>query len=383
MKTDRPTVLFAAGGTGGHIYPAIAVADAMRELEPSLEAIFVGTEYGLETQIVPKHGYTLETIDVRFLKGTSPLVKMKHLFLLPRSGWQSWRLLRKYRPSLVVGAGGYASGPVVGIAACTGRNTAILEQNAIPGLTNRLVGRFVDRVFVSFEPERYPFNPKKIRALGNPVRSMVATTADVDRQPGRVNVLIFGGSQGAKSLNEQMPRILASLGEAAGGLSVRHQSGKGRDEAVRKAYEGFAGQSRVGEFIDDMPGAYQWADIIVCRAGATTVAELKAAGKAAILVPFPFAAHNHQEENAKALVDVGAALMVRDSEMEGDRMGALLTMCIEHPETLTKMAKKAAAIAQPRAAQQVAESCLEMMGLREAAPPFRVEQQANATGGTP
>lgn len=364
---STPTVLFAAGGTGGHIYPALAVADALCELVPGTRVAFVGTAHGLESHIVPRHGrYPLELIDVRFLKGVGALKTVKHLALLPRAGWQSWRLLRRYQPDLVVGAGGYASGPVVGMAALTGRCSAIMEQNAIPGLTNRVLSRFVRRIFVSFEAERYgaAFKPDKVRALGNPVRSMQVDAPDVARSPGRRHVLIFGGSQGARSLNEEMPRILASLGADGADLVVRHQSGRGRDAPVREAYasQGFAGQATVSEFIDDMPGAYAWADLVVCRAGATTCAELKAAGKPAVLVPFPHAAHNHQEKNALAMVEAGAAQMVRDDEMKGAHMAEVLRRCMAEPEATQRMAARATELAQPRAAHDVARECLALMG---------------------
>lgn len=367
-----PTVLFAAGGTGGHIYPALAVADAMTELVPGLQVVFVGTSHGLESHIVPRHGrYPLELIDVRFLKGVGPLKTLKHLALLPRSGWQSWRLLRRVRPGLVIGAGGYASGPVVGIAALTGRPTAILEQNAIPGLTNKLLGRFVDRVFVSFEAQRFvgAFAEHKVRALGNPVRSMQVEGADVARTPGATHVLVFGGSQGARSLNEEMPRILGELAarlgpEAASRLVVRHQSGRGRDAPVRAAYaeRGLGERAVVSEFIDDMPGAYAWADLVVCRAGATSCAELKAAGKAAVLVPFPHAAHNHQEENARAMLEAGAAQMVLDEAMSGSAMVDVLERCLREPDAVRAMEARARELAQPLAAHDVARECLALMG---------------------
>ncbi|MDX9719705.1 MAG: undecaprenyldiphospho-muramoylpentapeptide beta-N-acetylglucosaminyltransferase [Myxococcota bacterium] len=350
-------IMLAAGGTGGHIFPAIAVADALVVQAPELRCVFVGTEYGLEKRLVSQAGYPLEFIDVRYLKGTSLATKFKHGALLPRAAWQCYKLLRKHKPGLVLGAGGYASGPLVAMASMMDIPTAIMEQNAIPGLTNRLLAGFVDKVFVSFEAERYAFAAHKVRALGNPVRNMSATA---DAADGRFHLLVFGGSQGARSLNQQLPRILGSLGEAAQTLSVRHQAGRGQADAVREAYANFTGEVEVSEFIDDMPSAYANSQLIVCRAGATSVAEIKAAGRAAVLVPFPRAAHNHQEKNAQAMVDAGAAWMIRDRELEGDRLRELLLECIAHPERLQQRAQAAAALAQPNAARDVAAECLTM-----------------------
>ncbi len=360
-------VLFAAGGTGGHIFPALAVAQAMQSLAPAVQVSFVGTRHGLESRLVPRYGFAVDYVDVRFLKGTRLLKKLKHMALLPRSAWQCWRLLRRLRPQVVIGAGGYVSGPLVAMASLMGIPTAIMEQNAIAGLTNRLLGPLVRRVFVSFPGVSYPFKAKKIRALGNPVREMGDAVADRERRAEALHVLVFGGSQGAVPLNRQVPRALRALGEQGTKLVVRHQAGQGRQAETEEAYAGFAGQVEVSAFIDEMPGAYRWADLVICRAGATSLAELKAAGKAAILVPFPRAAHDHQTRNAEAMVAADAAWMLTDDDLAGDALVTLLQRLLGDPEEVRLRAAKALALAQPEAARDVARESLGMAGWKDPA----------------
>jgi UDP-N-acetylglucosamine--N-acetylmuramyl-(pentapeptide) pyrophosphoryl-undecaprenol N-acetylglucosamine transferase len=365
-RPDRPYhVLMAAGGTGGHIFPALSVADALKALDPSAAPVFVGAAQGLESKLVPAHGYPLELIRVQPLANArNPLVAAWRALGLSRSAAQSVRLLRRLKPALVIGAGGYASGPVTALAALACTPTAILEQNALPGLTNRLLARLVDQVFVSFASDRYPYPPHKVRALGNPIRPIAGATPDRPRADGKTHLLIFGGSQGAATLNAALPPALAALPPAlAATLSVRHQTGRGREAEVQAAYQGFPGEVEVSPFIDAMPRAYAWSDIIICRAGATTVAELQAAAKPSVLVPFPFAAHNHQEENARAMVDAGASLMVLDAEARAQpqSLTAVLSHLLRFPSVQARMAAAAAALARPNAAHDVASACLALI----------------------
>jgi UDP-N-acetylglucosamine--N-acetylmuramyl-(pentapeptide) pyrophosphoryl-undecaprenol N-acetylglucosamine transferase len=361
----RYNVLMAAGGTGGHIFPALAVADALRALDPDAVPVFVGAAQGLESKLVPAHGYPLELIHVRPLTNArNPLVAAWRALGLSRSAAQSLRLLRRLKPALVIGAGGYASGPVTALAALSHIPTAIMEQNAIPGLTNRLLSKVVKRVFVSFESDRFPYPPHKVRALGNPIRVIQGAQPDRPRAEDKVNILIFGGSQGAATLNAVAPAALKALPpELASQLVVRHQTGRGREEEVREGYGGFLGDVEVTPFIEQMPSAYAWADVILCRAGATTVAELQAAAKPSVLVPFPYAAHNHQVENARAMVNAGASLMLLDDEVRANP--AALTSTISHllrfPSVRARMAQSALALARPDAARDVAASCLELI----------------------
>lgn len=360
MSNDPYNILMAAGGTGGHIFPALAVADALRELDPRAQISFVGTSYGLEGRLVPAHGYPIDMIHVRYLKGVKLWKLPQRVLGLSRSAWESWRLLRRLKPAMVIGAGGYVSGPVTGIASLCRIPTAIMEQNAIPGLTNRLLMPFVKRVFTSFEDSPYAYPQEKLRYYGNPIRSMEVETPDAPREDGKLHVLVFGGSQGAQSLNEHVPRVLAEL-SGAKDIFVRHQCGRNREEDTRARYEGFGGRADVVEFIEGMPGAYRWADLVICRSGATTVAELKAAGKPSLLVPFPRAAHNHQEKNAQALVDVGAARIVLDADLAGTTLREQIEGLLSDPTALQEMRDAALAHAQPDAARDVAMECLRMI----------------------
>lgn len=366
---ERYHVLMAAGGTGGHIFPALAVADAIRAQDPNADPVFVGAAQGLESKLVPAHGYPLELIDVQPLTNAkNPFIAAWRVLGLSRSAAQSVNLLKKLRPKLVIGAGGYASGPVTAMASLFGIPSAIMEQNAIPGLTNRLLSKLVKRVFVSFASDRYPYPKQKVRAFGNPIRPMQGVPADQVKQEGKTHVLIFGGSQGAKSLNVGVPAALAALGDASASLVVRHQTGRGREPEVQDIYKmlGFRGQVEVVPFIENMPAAYAWADLVICRAGATTVAELQAAAKPSILIPFPFAAHNHQAHNAQAMVDGGAALMISDAEVAASGpAGGSLTDAISHllrfPSVRVTMSESALALAHPNAAHDVAAECLGLI----------------------
>lgn len=353
-------VIFAAGGTGGHVFPAIAVADAMRELDPDVEIMFVGSTHGMEKQWVEKAGYRFEIIDVRFIKGTSAAEKLKALFMLPKCARQCKKLLKAEKPDLVIGSGGYVSGPMVGMASMSHIPTAIMEQNAIPGLTNRILSRFVRKIFVSFDVP-YPFSKEKIIVYGNPVRQ-VAKKGDTvrERREGKLNILVFGGSQGAAALNAGVPKALKALDPAlADRLSVWHQAGRGKVEDTVAAYDDCPCEHEISEFIDDMGSAYAWADLLICRAGATSLAEIKVAGKASILVPFPYAAHNHQEKNADAMVSCGASWKILNSELESDKLSKLLAECIENPDMIREKSEAALREAQPNAARDVAQYCLD------------------------
>jgi UDP-N-acetylglucosamine--N-acetylmuramyl-(pentapeptide) pyrophosphoryl-undecaprenol N-acetylglucosamine transferase len=355
-------VLIAGGGTGGHLFPGIALAEEVVTRHHGNEVVFVGTERGLEARVVPKEGYPLELVKVQGLKGKSFLAFLKALFALPLAFIESFRILARQKPDVVVGVGGYASGPVVLAAWLMGIPTAIQEQNALPGLTNKVLGKVVRVVFISFEEARRFFPEKKVQMVGNPIRRKLMDNylrSHVAHE--KFSLLVFGGSLGARGINQRMIEALDHLGDLKDGLHFVHQTGKNDLETVRKGYADKGFQADVVEFIDDMSGAYAKADLVVCRAGATTLAELTVCKKASILIPFPHATDDHQAVNARALVDAGAALMFREAELTGQKLAEVIRQLKSNPAQLKSMEKKAALLGRPEAAKELADVCVDLM----------------------
>ncbi|MGZ3459891.1 MAG: undecaprenyldiphospho-muramoylpentapeptide beta-N-acetylglucosaminyltransferase [Archangium sp.] len=357
-------VLIAGGGTGGHLYPGIALAEEVVTRHHANQVVFVGTERGLEARVVPREGYPLETIRAQGLKGKGLVGFIKGLLALPVAFLESFRILRRHKPDVVVGVGGYASGPVVLAAALMGIPTAVQEQNALPGLTNKVLGRFVRVVFTAFEEAGTFFPSRKVQLVGNPIRRTLMENFLRSRVAHeKFSLLVFGGSLGARGINQRMIDALDHLQDVKDQLHIVHQTGKNDLEAVRKGYadKGFAAQAQVVEFIDDMSNAYAKAELVVCRAGATTLAELMVAKKASILIPFPHATDNHQEVNAQALVKTGAALMFRESELTGEKLAAEIRRLKDEPETRRLMEKKAGLLGRPEAAKELADVLVDLM----------------------
>src|SRR5687767_5828296 len=314
-------VLIAAGGTGGHIYPGIAVAKELMRRDAGSVVRFVGTARGLETRLVPQAGFELSLIGSAGRKNGGAAGKPRGLALLPRSFLAARRLIREFRPEVVAGAGGYVSGPVLLTAALMRVPTLVMESNALPGFTNRRLALFVDAAAVSFEESLPHFRGKGV-VIGNPVRREFFEIKRKERDPARFSLLVFGGSQGARAINEALVAALPHLERHRGVLSVVHQTGEADFETVRAGYEaaGWAGRADVRKYIDDMVARFAESDLVVCRAGATTTAELIAAGKASLMVPFPFAADDHQRKNAEALERAGASRMVLQQDATGERL---------------------------------------------------------------
>jgi UDP-N-acetylglucosamine--N-acetylmuramyl-(pentapeptide) pyrophosphoryl-undecaprenol N-acetylglucosamine transferase len=360
-------VLVAGGGTGGHLFPGIALAEEVVTRHPKNDAVFVGTNRGLEARVVPQHGFAFESIPSRGLKGMSPAKLLLGLATLPVSLAKSVALVHKYRPDVVVGVGGYASGPVVVAAWLMRVPTAVQEQNAVPGLTNRLLSRLVDAVFVSFDEAREGFSkPKSVHLLGNPIRKTLMENFLRPRptQKRGFHLLVFGGSLGARGLNAKVIEALAHLGPLKDRLTVLHQTGKADVETVRHGYSQAGVQAEVVEFIEDMSDAYAKADVVLCRAGATTIAELTVCKKASILVPFPHATDDHQAVNAKALVEAGAAMMFRESELNGEKLAQALIGLADNPAAREKMEKAAGNLGHPEAAREITEMLVAMAKAR-------------------
>jgi UDP-N-acetylglucosamine--N-acetylmuramyl-(pentapeptide) pyrophosphoryl-undecaprenol N-acetylglucosamine transferase len=352
--------LIAGGGTGGHLFPGVAIAEELRARDPDAPVRFVGTSRGIEARVLPALGWDLALIEVSGLKTVGILGAIKGVFRLPRALWQARRVLKEWKPDAVIGVGGYASGPVVLAARLRGIPTAICEQNSIPGLTNKILGRLARAVFLSFDESRRFFTAKKSRQVvmsGNPVRRALlqrllapeVTAPD----PTTTHVLVCGGSQGAVAVNELASAALAQLAATAK-LAIVHQTGEKDLAATQQRYADAGVAATCSAFIVDMASAYQRADIIIGRAGATTVAELAIAGKPAIFIPYPFAADNHQEINAREMAEAGAALMFRQSELTADKLAGAIAPLLA-PEQRRAMGAAMKALARPQAAATVVD----------------------------
>ena len=347
-------VLIAAGGTGGHIYPGIAVAKEILRRDEASEVLFVGTARGLETRIVPENGFQLSLINSAGLKNVGFAGKVKGLSVLPKSFVEARKIIRQFRPHVVVGAGGYVSGPVLLMAAIMGCPTLVMDSNALPGFTNRQLARFVDKAALTFEEAVRFFGEKGI-VTGNPVRR------EFFEIPRKVrsdifHLLIFGGSQGARAINEAMADALPHLAEHRSRLTITHQTGEADVEKIRAAYaESEFADADVRPFISDMFVEFGKSDLVIGRAGATTCAELGAAGKAALMVPLPTAADDHQRKNAEALERAGAARMILQAELTGERLAAEIGELIRSPEKISEMEAAAKSLGRPDAAERTVD----------------------------
>ena len=351
--------MIAAGGTGGHIYPGIAVANEIMRRDPSSEVIFVGTSRGLETKIVPDNGFQLALIHSVGLKNVGVKGKIKGLMTLPRSFVEARRLLREFRPTVVVGAGGYVSGPVLMMAVIMGVPTLVMDSNALPGFTNRKLARFVDRAALTFQ-EALPYFGKKGTVTGNPVRKEFFQVGAKEHD-GPPSLLIFGGSQGARAINNAMIGALVHLNGAKGTMKIVHQTGEADFEKVRTAYiENGWENADIRPYISDMVHEFENADILICRAGATTCAEIAAAGKAAIMVPLPTAADDHQRKNAEAMQNAGAARMLIQDQLTPESLADEITQLAAAPETISAMENAARKLARKDAAEATVDIIEEL-----------------------
>jgi len=357
------SVLIAGGGTGGHLYPGIAVARELMAQVRDAKVAFVGTAAGIEARVVPREGFALEVIRSAGLKGKSLPSLARGLALLPVSAADAWRVITRRRPSVVVGVGGYSSGPVVLLAALRGIPTLLMEQNTIPGLTNRLLAPVVDAAAVTFQ-ETVRFFGSKAFVSGNPVRPEFLRGEEAHGDellpPGAARVLVFGGSQGAHAINMAMVEAAPRLAAARPRLALTHQTGERDLEMVREQYRRVGLEARVEPFLFAMEREMNAADLVVCRAGATTVAELTAIGRPSILVPLPTATDDHQRKNALALVRDGAARMIEQRELSGDRLAAEMLALANDGEQRRRMAAAARRLARPDAARVIVDRVLAL-----------------------
>ena len=355
--------MIAGGGTGGHLFPGIAVAEALRRRDPAAVVLFVGSARGIEARVLPDTGFALATLPIAPLRGRGSRDQLTALAGLARSVHRARALVGQFAPDAIVGLGGYASAPAVVAGRMAGTPIVLLEQNARPGLTTRLLARLADRVCVSFPESGAQFAPGKAVVTGNPVRWSAAAPAGAEVRAG-FTLLVFGGSAGARTLNEAGPELAAALADVPG-LRLIHQTGAAAEAAVRAAYAAAGLDADVRAFITDMAAAYAAADLVICRAGATTIAELAALGKPAILVPYRYAADDHQRANAESLVRAGAARMLLDTDATGERLAAEVR-ALQAPAARAEMAARMRALARPDAAERVLETVDELIRRRRA-----------------
>ena len=358
---QRP-VLIMAGGTGGHVFPALAVAAELTAR--GVAVAWLGTRRGLESRVVPAAGYPLETMRVSGLRGKGVLRLLLAPFMLVLALWQALVIQLRLRPRAVLGMGGFAAGPGGVIAWLLRRPLLIHEQNSVAGLTNRWLVPLARTVMVAF-PGSLPASCRPLHT-GNPVRREITQLPTPDERfanrSGALRVLVIGGSLGARALNETVPAAVQQLA-AADALQVHHQTGKDDVDTVQAAYAAQGVDARVEAFVEDMAAAYAWADLVVCRSGALTVAELAVVGVASVLVPYPYATDDHQTGNARFLADAGAAVLMPQSTLSADKLAGLLADFLQQRDMLTEMAGRARELALPDAARRVAEQCLQAAGI--------------------
>lgn len=360
-------IVVSGGGTGGHLFPALAIAKELEVSITDLQVTFVGTVKGIESKIIPKEGYELRYVRSEGLVGKGFLGTVKSLLKIPLSLKDSYKILRDIRPDLVIGVGGYSSGPVLLVAKLSGIPTMIHEQNTVPGLANRMLGKFVDTIAVSYQESIKSFPPERTWLTGNPVRKEILSG---DREKGydrfsldkdRFTVFIFGGSSGAATINRAAGEALEFLEPYKDKIQFLHQTGNRDFDSVKNKYhtEGFKGT--VIPFAYEMADAYAVADLVVARAGATTLAELTACGKASILVPYPYAAGNHQEVNARKLLDIGAARMILDSELDGELLSGMIINLMNEPDEVREIERTSRSLGSPDAAAKVVELMIVLL----------------------
>lgn len=357
-------ILIAAGGTGGHLYPGIAVARRFQARCPGTVIAFLGHQGGLEERLLSREGFPLYTVMVRALKGQHRLAQVQALGVLGLGTLQAMRLLRRLRPHLVMGAGGYVMGPAVLAAAVLRLPRVIMEQNLVPGLTVRALARYAQRVFTAFPDSQQYLPGRQVECTGTPIRQEIcdleSTAVDAPHTP--LHLLIFGGSQGAHRINRAVLEALPRLDAQRQHLRIVHQTGEADLAQVQQAYAQTGLRAEVHPFLHDMAQRYRWADLVLCRAGASTLAELMACGKPAILVPYPYAADDHQRHNALALQQHGAAQVIPDAELTGVRLYETIVPLLHDPTPLRLQAAQSRGLGRPQAADTIVTACLQLLG---------------------
>src|ERR1700740_2266088 len=356
--------ILARGGTGGHVIPALAIANELKK-NYGAEVLFIGTARGIENRLVPAAGYPLQLVRVGALKNVSLMTRAKTAFDLPRALWDAGRILSEFAPDVVIGVGGYASGPAMLAAGLKHIPTLAVEPNVVPGFANRVVSRFVSGAAVHFEETAKYFRHAEV--TGVPVRQAFFEIPVLSnkKRGGPPTLLVFGGSQGAHAINDAMIRCLPVLQREAPGIRIIHQTGERDYNDALAAYRSLGESAEVFKFIEDMPAAFARADLVVCRSGASTVAEIAAAGKPAVFVPFPRAADDHQRVNAEALARHGAAVVVEESKLEGVWLAETIAALLQDPQRLEQKRSAARELAHPNAARDIAMMAATVAGIEE------------------
>ena len=358
-KPSHVGIIIAGGGTGGHLFPGIAVAQAAKRLDPGVRVLFVGTDKPFERDATQRAGFEHKSIAVEGLKRRSLWNKLIALVKLVGAIFTSFGIIWKFSPDIILGVGGYASAPCLLAGFLMGKKLAIQEQNVAPGITNKILGRLVGRIYASFNESGQFFPGSKIRVTGNPVRLSFMDGLSGEKAPESsaapaFTVLVTGGSQGAHGMNTAVAEALKTEALRLAGISFIHQTGEADLAMMEEAYRGWGGRYVVQAFFHDMDRRYAATDLVVCRAGATTVAELTALGKPAVFVPFPFAADNHQEKNARALEASGAARVIIQKDLSRKVFADTVIELSENPSALREMAEASKRLGRPRAAMDIA-----------------------------
>ncbi|MHB8202160.1 MAG: undecaprenyldiphospho-muramoylpentapeptide beta-N-acetylglucosaminyltransferase [Desulfomonilaceae bacterium] len=356
-------LILAGGGTGGHLFPALAVAEALKSMSPSSEVLFVGTKHGIESRLIPQTGFPIRFVSARGIMRTGILNSIRAGMEIPVGIVQSFRIIKDFNPDFVLGVGGYASAPPLVAALILNIESGIQEQNSIMGAANRMLSKFVNKVFISWQ-NTIPTTPiDKTFLVGNPVRKALFKKSAEPNEPNKFKILIFGGSKGANSLNLGIIEHISQLKNVTSRIKIVHQTGSDLLEKVGKAYEQAGIDAEAIEFITDMGTFYSWADLVVCRAGASSLAEITAVGKPAIVVPFPFAAGDHQTKNARWLENHGAVKMVNDADLKSGVLIRQILELINAPAKLKLMSENAGKLGKPDAARSIVLEILKSQRL--------------------
>jgi UDP-N-acetylglucosamine--N-acetylmuramyl-(pentapeptide) pyrophosphoryl-undecaprenol N-acetylglucosamine transferase len=361
------TIVIAAGGTGGHLYPAVALAREFLRRDPFTRILFVGTTRGIEAKVLAYEGFELALIAAKPVMGKGLLDVMQGVLSVPVGLWQSLKILRRRRADLVIGVGGYTSPTMLVAAALKGVTRVILEPNAYPGMANKVVAPFAQRIFLAFESAASSFDRQKVRVVGTPIRQEFLAQSgqsDTSLPTGRgPRLLIFGGSQGAKAINSAVLDGLVSLIERLPGLAITHQTGESDHERVSETYRRLGVNAEVVPFLYDMPKVLRAADLVVARAGAMTIAELTACGKPAILIPLPTAIYDHQMKNARAMEAAGGATILPQADLTGARLSELIGAILQNPQRLQTMRTKSWEMRRIDAGEVIVRECYALMGV--------------------
>lgn len=360
-------IALAGGGTGGHLFPGIAIADELKRVEGSAEVVFIGTEHGIEASIVPREGYAIRYIKAEGIAGKSFVKKGRAVMRTAFSLYQSFKMLRELKPDALIGLGGYASFAPAFAGSLLGIPTLIMEQNAVPGIANKVLSRFADIICVTYHESLSSFPRNKTYITGNPVRQKILNAGRMSAyelfglERGKFTVFVFGGSLGARTINNVVCGAFPAISDMREKIQFLHQTGKADYDAVRETYRKWGIKGTVAAFIHQMPEAYAVADLVISRAGATTLAELTAVGRPAILIPYPHAAGNHQELNARRLSEMGAARIILDHELDSETLARNIKELFDNAGMRSEMQRSSSSLGRPDAAQKIVEIVMSLI----------------------